>query len=284
MPSPPGVLALRTHRAPRRAPLHVRAGRGEPRRGIFAPKSPSPPRAPGSCPARPARRRSAHSTVGVGDLVGRVGVSRYARPSPARWSAGWPPAASGSKRASPWCGCASRAARGERRGRRRTTRPRGARDRGVPGHRPRLRGVVPRQRRPGGGTYRGEKEPAAPGDPEWAGRFLPVRCDVTDPGDVERAFSEAEAAFGPVEVLVSNAGSPGTPSCCAWATTPGTTCSPPTSPEGFGWPSGPSPRCSASAEAASSSSPRWGRSWGSRSGQLRRLEGRPGGHGSSHGP
>jgi len=56
------------------------------------------------------------------------------------------------------------------------------------------------------GTYRGEKEPAAPGDPEWAGRFLPVRCDVTDPGDVERAFSEAEAAFGPVEVLVSNAG------------------------------------------------------------------------------
>jgi 3-oxoacyl-[acyl-carrier protein] reductase len=36
--------------------------------------------------------------------------------------------------------------------------------------------------------------------------FLAVRCDVTDPADVERAFAEIEAAQGPVEVLVANAG------------------------------------------------------------------------------
>ena len=36
--------------------------------------------------------------------------------------------------------------------------------------------------------------------------FLGVRCDVTNAEDVERAFSEIEAAHGPVEVLVANAG------------------------------------------------------------------------------
>ena len=35
---------------------------------------------------------------------------------------------------------------------------------------------------------------------------LAVRCDVTSAADVDRAFSEVEAALGPVEVLVSNAG------------------------------------------------------------------------------
>ncbi|WP_164519494.1 3-oxoacyl-ACP reductase FabG [Nocardioides ferulae] len=35
---------------------------------------------------------------------------------------------------------------------------------------------------------------------------LDVRCDVTDPGSVEAAFAEVEAAHGPVEVLVANAG------------------------------------------------------------------------------
>ncbi|MEU3771973.1 3-oxoacyl-[acyl-carrier-protein] reductase [Streptomyces sp. NPDC032472] len=35
---------------------------------------------------------------------------------------------------------------------------------------------------------------------------LAVRCDVTDAGAVERAFEEVEAAHGPVEVLVANAG------------------------------------------------------------------------------
>jgi 3-oxoacyl-[acyl-carrier protein] reductase len=36
--------------------------------------------------------------------------------------------------------------------------------------------------------------------------FLGVRCDVTDPDAVERAFTEVEAELGPVEVLVANAG------------------------------------------------------------------------------
>ena len=41
------------------------------------------------------------------------------------------------------------------------------------------------------------------GAPEGA---LDVKCDITDPEAVERAFAEAEAAHGPVEVLVANAG------------------------------------------------------------------------------
>ena len=36
--------------------------------------------------------------------------------------------------------------------------------------------------------------------------LLGVRCDVTSTEDVDRAFAEVEAAQGPVEVLVSNAG------------------------------------------------------------------------------
>ena len=35
---------------------------------------------------------------------------------------------------------------------------------------------------------------------------LAVKCDVTDPASVEAAFAEIEAAHGPVEVLVANAG------------------------------------------------------------------------------
>jgi 3-oxoacyl-[acyl-carrier protein] reductase len=35
---------------------------------------------------------------------------------------------------------------------------------------------------------------------------LGVRCDVTDPASVDAAFAEVEAAHGPVEVLVANAG------------------------------------------------------------------------------
>ena len=38
------------------------------------------------------------------------------------------------------------------------------------------------------------------------GPFLAVRCDVTSSEDVEAAFAEVEAALGPVEVLVANAG------------------------------------------------------------------------------
>lgn len=36
--------------------------------------------------------------------------------------------------------------------------------------------------------------------------MLVVRCDVTDPSQVDAAFSEVESDLGPVEVLVSNAG------------------------------------------------------------------------------
>ncbi len=46
-------------------------------------------------------------------------------------------------------------------------------------------------------TYRSGEPPAG---------FLGVRCDVTSTEDVDRAFSEVEAAHGPVEVLVANAG------------------------------------------------------------------------------
>jgi 3-oxoacyl-[acyl-carrier protein] reductase len=46
-------------------------------------------------------------------------------------------------------------------------------------------------------THRGREVPAG---------VLGVRCDVTDTDAVGRAFDEVEAANGPVEVLVSNAG------------------------------------------------------------------------------
>ncbi len=37
-------------------------------------------------------------------------------------------------------------------------------------------------------------------------RFLSLACDVTDPDQVEAAFAAVEEAWGPVEVLVANAG------------------------------------------------------------------------------
>ena len=39
-----------------------------------------------------------------------------------------------------------------------------------------------------------------------SGDFFAVQCDVTKQADVERAFNEVEAKFGPVEILISNAG------------------------------------------------------------------------------
>jgi len=41
------------------------------------------------------------------------------------------------------------------------------------------------------------------GGPEGA---LALTCDITDPAQVEKAYAEVEAAHGPVEVLVANAG------------------------------------------------------------------------------
>jgi 3-oxoacyl-[acyl-carrier protein] reductase len=64
-------------------------------------------------------------------------------------------------------------------------------------------------------THRGETPPVLPdgaaGDSPGAvaglaDRFLPVRCDVTDPDQVAAAYDAIEAAWGPVEVLVANAG------------------------------------------------------------------------------
>jgi 3-oxoacyl-(acyl-carrier-protein) reductase len=46
-------------------------------------------------------------------------------------------------------------------------------------------------------THRGSEVP---------GGLLGVKCDVTDADQVDQAFTEVEAAHGPVEVLVSNAG------------------------------------------------------------------------------
>src|SRR3954469_3092342 len=46
-------------------------------------------------------------------------------------------------------------------------------------------------------THRGSEVPSG---------LLGVKCDVTDTDQVDQAFAEVEAAHGPVEVLVSNAG------------------------------------------------------------------------------
>ncbi len=53
-------------------------------------------------------------------------------------------------------------------------------------------------------TYRSGEPPIVPVKGE--GSFLAVRCDITVPGDVERAFQEVTEAHGPVEILVANAG------------------------------------------------------------------------------
>ena len=53
-------------------------------------------------------------------------------------------------------------------------------------------------------TYRSGEPPEIKASGE--GSVLAVKCDVTSAEDVERAFTEVEAAHGPVEVLVANAG------------------------------------------------------------------------------
>src|SRR6185312_12326181 len=54
-------------------------------------------------------------------------------------------------------------------------------------------------------TYRSAQPPAAPEGHDPA-RFAAVPCDVTDAGAVEAAFATIEGTWGPVEVLVANAG------------------------------------------------------------------------------
>lgn len=53
-------------------------------------------------------------------------------------------------------------------------------------------------------TYRSGEPPELKASGE--GSVLPVKCDITSAEDVERAFTEIEAAHGPVEILVANAG------------------------------------------------------------------------------
>jgi 3-oxoacyl-[acyl-carrier protein] reductase len=53
-------------------------------------------------------------------------------------------------------------------------------------------------------TYRSGEPPEVKAVGE--GSVLAVKCDITSAEDVERAFTEVEAAHGPVEVLVANAG------------------------------------------------------------------------------
>jgi 3-oxoacyl-[acyl-carrier protein] reductase len=54
-------------------------------------------------------------------------------------------------------------------------------------------------------TYRSAEPPTAPAGYDDS-HFLAVPCDVTDAATVESAFSMIEGAWGPVEVLVANAG------------------------------------------------------------------------------
>jgi 3-oxoacyl-[acyl-carrier protein] reductase len=54
-------------------------------------------------------------------------------------------------------------------------------------------------------TYRSADPPPTPQGVD-ADRFLAVRCDVTDSAQVESAFTTIESTWGPVEVLVANAG------------------------------------------------------------------------------
>ncbi len=55
-------------------------------------------------------------------------------------------------------------------------------------------------------TYRTEPPPDLAGPSDGSVALLPVSCDVRDPAQVESAFVAVEEAFGPVEVLVANAG------------------------------------------------------------------------------
>ncbi len=54
-------------------------------------------------------------------------------------------------------------------------------------------------------THRSPEPPEARGGAD-DGRFMAVRCDVRQAEDVERAFSAIEEQWGPVGVLVANAG------------------------------------------------------------------------------
>jgi 3-oxoacyl-[acyl-carrier protein] reductase len=164
--------------------------------GIFTPESRCGRRAPACSPGTDGGRTPMPSRSSPWAIWWAGSASpRCAPPSPARSSAGWPPPASGSRTASRWSGCASRTAPDGR----------SSWSPGEPRHRRRLRRVVPGQRGPGGHHLPLGRSPAVPRGAD-AERFLAVRCDVTDAAQVESAFATIESTWGPVEVLVANAG------------------------------------------------------------------------------
>ncbi len=55
-------------------------------------------------------------------------------------------------------------------------------------------------------TTRGAADGLRPPEGVTEDRFFGIRCDVTDPAQVEDAFGAVESRWGPVEVLVANAG------------------------------------------------------------------------------
>jgi NAD(P)-dependent dehydrogenase (short-subunit alcohol dehydrogenase family) len=55
-------------------------------------------------------------------------------------------------------------------------------------------------------TTRGPATEVKPPDGVPDERFMALRCDVTDPVQVDEAFAQVEDRWGPVEVLVANAG------------------------------------------------------------------------------
>ena len=56
------------------------------------------------------------------------------------------------------------------------------------------------------GTSAGAADKVVDAIEQAGGTALAVHVDVTDPGVVDGAFNEVEAAWGPVELLVNNAG------------------------------------------------------------------------------
>ena len=59
---------------------------------------------------------------------------------------------------------------------------------------------------PTSGSQSGSGSGSGSGSDSGAGRLLSLACDVTDPDQVEAAFATIEETWGPVEVLVANAG------------------------------------------------------------------------------
>ena len=127
----------------------------------------------------------------------------------------------------------------------------------------------------------GRARPRPPG-PD---RFLSLTCDVTDPDQVEAAFAAVEEAWGPVEVLVANAGITRDTLVLrmseeAWSEVIDTNLTGrlPGDQAGPGQ-DGPPPPGPGDHDLLGRGLHRLGRP-----GQLRRLQGRPGGHGPLAGP